>query len=248
MIFFMLLAYAKNLPETCVRSGNIALTIDEGPTEHTMHILDVLEKENVKATFHFNTLARGPHVNEIYKRVVADGHDVGLRTHPGREYTNEDNPDDIGEDISNQIDYLEHKLNKRIKYARSPLNGSLPVESVHLYFTNRGIIQTAYSYCPYDTSGDPEDALKEFLAPTNPKLDSFIIQLYDQRLGDEENLSELIKIIRDKNYKIVKLSECLDGYKPGTRVRRRRDEFVESSAAPLFPSKSFLTFLLYFIL
>jgi len=41
--------------DKCIKPGDFALTFDDGPTnEYTAMVLDVLKKENVKATFFVN--------------------------------------------------------------------------------------------------------------------------------------------------------------------------------------------------
>lgn len=236
------------LPMTCVENGTIALTIDEGPSMYTEQILDILEKENVKACFHFNPTIRGSEFDDIYQRAIDDGHDVGFRTSPNRVYTDEDDYDEIEEDLNHQLDHFESKLDQKVKFARSPLNGSLPVANVYNYFKSKKIIQTSYSFCPYDEDGaDPEERLKDFLAPTFNKRDSFIIQLYEQRLGEDDNLKEMINIIKEKNYSLVPMSECLDGYIPGKAIQNK-GRSKKSKATRINFTSSILPILFYLVI
>lgn len=57
----------------------IALTFDDGPSENTNHVLDTLKKYNIKATF-FLIGARIEANQEILKRLIAEGHQVGNHT------------------------------------------------------------------------------------------------------------------------------------------------------------------------
>jgi len=50
------------------------LTFDDGPSENTLKILDILKKYNVKATF----FVMGAGKLEYTKRIVAEGHTIGL--------------------------------------------------------------------------------------------------------------------------------------------------------------------------
>ena len=59
IFFYMTKIIGQVLPINCVENGTVALTIDEGPSVYTDNILEILEKENVKATFHFNAAIRG---------------------------------------------------------------------------------------------------------------------------------------------------------------------------------------------
>lgn len=248
MLILLISSVVSNvLPTNCVTNGTVCLTIDEGPSVYTSQILDTLEKENVKASFHFNTTVRGSEFQDVYQRAIDDGHDIGFRTAPNRKYSDDDDYEEVEEDIDQQVRHLESQTDQKVKFARSPLNGALPINNVYKYFQSKGIIQTSYSFCPYDDQGtDPEEQLKDFLSPSYYKQDSFIIQLYDQRLGEDDNLSEMIKIIKEKNYTIVPLSECLDGYTPG-KALQNRGKARKSRARRLNMSHSLLPFLLYFL-
>ena len=54
------------------KSNFVALTFDDGPSPDTLEILDVLQRENVKATF-FLIGKKVENYPEIAQRIVADG-------------------------------------------------------------------------------------------------------------------------------------------------------------------------------
>ncbi len=59
---------------------NVYLTFDDGPTaEATGQILDILKKENVKATF-FVLGKRAKRNPAVIRRIFAEGHDIGNHT------------------------------------------------------------------------------------------------------------------------------------------------------------------------
>ncbi|WP_373976602.1 polysaccharide deacetylase family protein [Chitinibacter sp. SCUT-21] len=69
---------AKQFPTTFYLEGagdkkEIAFTFDDGPSEHTAALLDVLKQENVKATFFWQgqNVLKYP---EVVKRALAEGH------------------------------------------------------------------------------------------------------------------------------------------------------------------------------
>ncbi|MBR5229577.1 MAG: polysaccharide deacetylase [Firmicutes bacterium] len=56
------------------------LTFDDGPdTELTVKILDILKENNIKATF-FVVYKKGDAEKELYKRIVNEGHTIGIHT------------------------------------------------------------------------------------------------------------------------------------------------------------------------
>lgn len=224
------------LPDSCTTSGIVALTIDEGPTAYTNEILDILEKKGVPATFHFNPSITGGEFQGIYDRAEDEGHEIGMRTSPKREYNDDMAYSEVEDDLNQQLNFVQSRTSNKIKFARSPKNGDLPIENVYNYFTKKSIIQSSYSINPQeDPSVDPVDRIKEFLGPNNYKYDSFIIQLYEQKLQEDRNLEEIIDAIAENHYKFVVMSECLDGYKAGEPVSRKGRSSKSSATSCILP-------------
>ncbi|MFN0117037.1 MAG: polysaccharide deacetylase family protein, partial [Elusimicrobiota bacterium] len=57
----------------------IALTFDDGPGPNTEKFLDLLKRENVKATFFVLGQAVNKH-DAVMKRIKQDGHEIGSHT------------------------------------------------------------------------------------------------------------------------------------------------------------------------
>nr|WP_243236934.1 polysaccharide deacetylase family protein [Heliobacterium chlorum] len=62
-----------------MKPKTVYLTFDDGPSEITPAILDVLAQHNVKATF-FVTGNETPFGKEMYRRIVKEGHAIGNHT------------------------------------------------------------------------------------------------------------------------------------------------------------------------
>lgn len=56
------------------------LTFDDGPSHNTTKVLDILKKNNIKATFFVNG-KNTAEANSLYKRIVAEGHSIGNHTY-----------------------------------------------------------------------------------------------------------------------------------------------------------------------
>ncbi|REK74882.1 polysaccharide deacetylase family protein [Paenibacillus paeoniae] len=67
-------------PESAVNKKVIYLTIDDGPSKHTPEVLDILQREGIKATFFVlgEQVERNP---DIAKRIVEEGHAIGNHTY-----------------------------------------------------------------------------------------------------------------------------------------------------------------------
>lgn len=74
-------AYMDNHPEITDNTPRkiVYLTFDDGPSENTIKILDVLKENNVKATF-FIISPYIPSHNDIVKRIFDEGHALGNHT------------------------------------------------------------------------------------------------------------------------------------------------------------------------
>lgn len=60
-------------------NGVIYLTFDDGPSSTTPKILDILKKENIKATFFIVNYSSG--YEDIIKRIVKEGHTIALHSY-----------------------------------------------------------------------------------------------------------------------------------------------------------------------
>lgn len=60
-------------------NGVIYLTFDDGPSSITSKILDILKKENIKATFFVVNYSQ--FYDEIVKRIIEEGHTIGLHSY-----------------------------------------------------------------------------------------------------------------------------------------------------------------------
>ena len=57
----------------------VYLTFDDGPSQNTEEILDILKEYNVKATF-FVIKKEGREYEELYRRIVNEGHTLGMHS------------------------------------------------------------------------------------------------------------------------------------------------------------------------
>lgn len=72
--------YAETPPTEFKKdSGTVYLTFDDGPSDRTLEILDILEEYDIKATFFFSG-GNGEKEQEIMKQVAEAGHTVGVHS------------------------------------------------------------------------------------------------------------------------------------------------------------------------
>jgi peptidoglycan-N-acetylglucosamine deacetylase len=97
----------------------IALTFDDSPSfKYTSKVLDILKKENVKATFFVlgNKVERYP---EIFGEIVKGGHEIGNHTFYHSRITSLDN-DRMMNELTMTSDIVKKLTGKRTEYFRPP--------------------------------------------------------------------------------------------------------------------------------
>ena len=76
----------------------IYLTFDDGPSDRTEQILDILDQYQVKATF-FVVGRTEDKYKELYKRIVEEGHTLGMHSYSHRYSTIYGSPEAFSEDL-----------------------------------------------------------------------------------------------------------------------------------------------------
>lgn len=84
--------YNDQLPRRinkCTRPGTLALSFDDGPSQHTEEVLDVLKEFNARGTFFLGGILNGrgsidQNWARVVRRMVTEGHQIGSHTwsHP----------------------------------------------------------------------------------------------------------------------------------------------------------------------
>ncbi len=65
---------------TASQGKSVYLTFDDGPSDQTVKILDILKEKGIKATF-FVVYKNDQFSKEVYKRIVNEGHSIGVHTY-----------------------------------------------------------------------------------------------------------------------------------------------------------------------
>jgi chitin deacetylase len=106
--------------KSCSVPSTIALTFDDGPSNYTGHILDVLKEHNMKATFFL--IGKKIHDNhDIIQRTVNEGHQIGSHTY---HHVNLDDPTVCPDPYKEMIEWENALIAENFT---GPLaNGSIP--------------------------------------------------------------------------------------------------------------------------
>jgi peptidoglycan-N-acetylglucosamine deacetylase len=139
----------------------IALTYDDGPNDpHTLHLLDVLARQNVRATF----FLIGRYVQqrpEIARQIAASGHAVGNHTftHPVLIFKS---AAEIGQEISSCRAALQDTIGEHSDLFRPPFGGRRP--AVLRIARELGLEPVMWNLTGYDWNAPPAAVIEQKVA------------------------------------------------------------------------------------
>lgn len=109
----------------------VYLTFDDGPSENTPEILDILKKHGVKATF-FVTGKEGDAAKQWYRQIVADGHTLGMHSYSHKYSTIYESVDTFAADFTKLYDFLEETTGVKCQFYRFPGGSSNQVSNTDM--------------------------------------------------------------------------------------------------------------------
>jgi peptidoglycan/xylan/chitin deacetylase (PgdA/CDA1 family) len=153
-----------------LRSGDtkglkvVFLTFDDGPTDNTGEVLDILKKYNVKGTF-FTTLHDSESAKSLYKRIVDEGHTLANHT-SSHDYSLYNNPSAFYADVD-KLDQYQKKvtgLTETSHIFRFP-GGSLNANETCI----QGMVSRDWNYADWNVSsgdGSSDPPTRDVVAQT----------------------------------------------------------------------------------
>ena len=121
----------ENTSTEVEESRKVYLTFDDGPSENTSKILDILKERNIKATF-FVVGFDDDAARELYQRIVAEGHTLGMHSYSHKYDMIYASLDAFKEDMSQLQSYLEEVTGVTPKIMRFPGGSSNQVSNVDM--------------------------------------------------------------------------------------------------------------------
>ena len=136
----------------------VYLTFDCVPGDVTNQILDILKLYNVKATF-FVTGDESEEAQAIYKRIVAEGHTLGMHSYSNQYSDIYGSVEDFAKDYTKISDYLYKVTGLRCKYYRFPGGSGNQISNVNMaefagYLKEQNITYFDWNVAAADTASD----------------------------------------------------------------------------------------------
>ncbi len=188
----------------------VALTFDDGPDPRfTPKILDILKKENVKATF-FMIGSRVDKNPRLARRVANEGHLIGNHTytHPDLKL---DKRDKIIQELKKCQDAIYRVTGQEPHYFRPPKG--LFDDTSTAVVRDAGYKIVLWDVCvEHKASPTPEREAKRVLLLVRP---GYIILAHDGRLNRKKTVKAIpliIKGLKEKGYGFVTVDELANAY------------------------------------
>jgi len=221
-------AFGFEVIESCKNPGDFALTFDDGPSvEHTGLVLDILKKENVKATFFVNAnncvdVTTNKEAQDLIKREYAEGHNIASHTysHPDDGITKLSD-DEVRKEIKDLNDFLFELIGVKPNFFRPPLgevteaNGKIIDEEGIKAIINWNLDSNDWKEAKEikETGSATTNATANYfkvLDQSDPKQVSLIALNHDiNDVTAKRNLELMIPIIRERGWRFVTMDECL---------------------------------------
>lgn len=151
-----------NMPADTQEPRKVYLTFDDGPSENTAKILDILKERNIKATF-FVVGFDDEASRELYQRIVAEGHTLGMHSYSHKYDMIYKSLNAFKEDMSHLQSYLEEVTGVTPKIMRFPGGSSNHVSNVDMKELIRYTKEEGLTY--FDWNVESGDATSQAYTP-----------------------------------------------------------------------------------
>jgi len=193
----------------------VYLTFEDGPSDNTEAILDVLKDKGVKATF-FVTGKEDEASQALYKRIVEEGHTLGMHSYSNKYselYYSEDN---FKQDLAKLRGYLLGVTGTEPIYYRFPGGSNnqitnVPMENLIHYLNQEGLIYYDWNITSGDTTASAytKDEIVANVTGDVVKYKTAVVLLHDaEGLGiTAEGLEALIDALLEMDAEILPIDE-----------------------------------------
>lgn len=191
------------------------LTFDDGPSENTARILDILKEKGVKATF-FVIGQEGEEAEALYRRIVEEGHTLAMHSYTHKYNEIYASVDAFAEDITHLQTYLAEVTGVTPTIMRFPGGSSnhvssLPMEEFIRYAKEKGLTYFDWNVMSGDATGQaymPEELIENVMKDA-VRYESAVVLMHDAatKAPTAEALAPMIDRLREAGFTLLPIDE-----------------------------------------
>ncbi len=193
----------------------VYLTFDDGPSDNTDAILDILDDYNIKATF----FVVGKDVDtygDAYKRIVDDGHTIGMHSYSHNYSAVYSSKEAFESDFNEIHDLIYDVTGEDSKFYRFPGGSSNKLSNIGMYPFISFLNEEGVEYFDWNvSSGDATSAaftsaeLVDNVMTDVVKYKTSVVLLHDSRgkQATVEALPELIEALQQEGAMILPITD-----------------------------------------
>lgn len=189
------ISFEKGQLQLLQQQKQVALTFDDGPAEHTSAILDILKKEQVKATFFLigkNIQGR----EELVQRMFQEGHRIGNHSFDHGFNFDWQSAANMTLELTKTNEAIYKVTGEEVRIFRPPYGVTNP--NLAKAVKNSLLKSVGWSLRSMDTTAKNETTLlQNILKQVKPRD---IILLHDRCEITAQMLPDLIRILKERNY------------------------------------------------
>lgn len=193
----------------------IYLTFDDGPSQVTSRILDILKQEKIKATFFI--VKKGFEYNDTIKRIYNEGHSLALHSSTHNYKYIYKSLDNYFSDLNDLQNYIKSITGTKTNIIRFPGGSSNTVSSFNpkiMTKLTQEVVKKGYTYFDWNIdSGDTgrigKDAIIKNVTNNLGNYHTYVVLMHDYSLNDQtaDALKEIIKYGKNNGYRFDKITK-----------------------------------------
>lgn len=196
----------------CARPGLVSITFDDGVSKNYGRLLEILDREDVKATFFVvGETVKSTRDFGTLQTVYDRGHIIANHswTHP---FLTRLSDDVLLLEVGQTENMISLVMGEHHKYIRPPFGENKVSLRNRLNSLGYTVVLWNVDARDWQLKVKKDSMWSSYVRVfkrADPNKDSFIVVLHDTRTDSIDLVSELIWLIRFKGFRVVPLEECL---------------------------------------
>ena len=185
----------------------VYLTFDDGPSSNTAAILDTLAQYNVKATF-FVVGKEDEESQEMYKRIVNEGHTLGMHSYSHKYSVIYDSLENFEDDFTKIQNYLYDITGEDCHYYRFPGGSSNQVSNTDMKEFIKYLNDQDVTYFDWNvTSGDATSQAYTADELVDNVLEDVLLHDANTKETTVEALGPMIEALQAQGVELLPITE-----------------------------------------